>query len=134
MDCFKITPDQSAAAIRWLGTMQDRTQWNLTSGEISVLLNIPECSVDALLQSANDRKHIVLNDETNLRIALLLKIYKALKVITPIRDNTAPPMWFTKPINNHLCENKSLKEYLLENTHLDDLVAVYSYLNQYSEG
>jgi len=125
-----LTQDHLITSIKWISMMSSRDRWNLTAEEAAALLGEMEVETyKEMRQRAESDLSITMTPETIERLSLLLGIWKALQLSLPIGRQDLAFKWFNKPNSSPLLQNKSIKDYLLENNTLESFYVAKDYLN-----
>lgn len=110
--------------------MSSPERWNLTTEETAALLGGIEVETyKAMQQRAESGLPITMTPDTVERLSLLLGIWKALQLLVPHERPDLAFAWFNKPNSSPLLQDKSIKDYLLENNTLESFYTVRDYLN-----
>jgi|TARA_R110001606_G_scaffold92575_1_gene205797 hypothetical protein len=111
------TTDQdilSATKLIWLESMRSQEKWGLTQKEAIILLGRRSPSTyNSWLIKAETNGRIRLGIDLRARLTLLMDIHNALSLSAPSGDAYSG---FKHPINNTVFQEKSIKEYLLEDS------------------
>ena len=125
-----VTQEHLITCILWITKMGNAERWNLTVEEIAALLG--GLTVDAyqeMLRRTECGLPIIISADSVERLSLLLGIWKALQLLVPHERPDLAFAWFNKTNSSPILQNRSIKDYLLENNTLESFYKVRDYLN-----
>lgn len=125
----KIAPRDIPQVLQWFEQQKMNTQWNLSHDEQLVLLGCVEASTyQSWLADVTRGQIPVFPDNVITRLEILLGVEKSLEILVPDNRPDLVISWFNTPNKSPLFQEKSIKQYLLDNNNLDAFHALEAYL------
>jgi hypothetical protein len=125
----QIVPEDIPKTLEWFQRQQLSTHWHLSPEEqLALLGNIESNTYESWLADIARGQVPVLPDEVATRLEILLGVEKSLEILVPENRPDLVISWFNTPNKNPLFQDKSIKQYLLDNNHLDAFHALEAYL------
>lgn len=131
VDTTKLTQHHLIAGINWIAFMSDQTRWNITSSEVSLILDIDEAQYCMLKNRAELGLEITLNEGTVERLCFLISISRLLKKLAPTEPRNLEFELFNTPNSNPLFKGYSIKGYLIKNRNVSAFYDIRQYLSMH---
>lgn len=108
---LKNKDDITSISLQWLFKQASPSSWNLNNSELTNLLGINEDSIRGIEGDLALGLPVELTEDTNIRLSMLLSIYKGIHEISPNgQENT----FFANPNSGDFLNGLSIKEFLIK--------------------
>jgi hypothetical protein len=122
---LKNKDDITSISLQWLFKQASPNSWNLNNSELANLLGINEGSIRGIEGDLALGLPVALSAESNIRLPMLLSIYKGIHEISPDGQETA---FFTNTNSGDFLNGLSIKEFLIEEATTDAMAKVIVWL------
>lgn len=122
---LKNKDDITSISLQWLFKQASPNSWNLNNSELANLLGINEDSIRGIKGDLALGFPVELTEDTNIRLSMLLSIYKGIHEISP---NGKKSSFFTNSNSGNLLNGLSIKEFLIEEATTDAMDKVNVWL------